>query len=379
MARTSASPWPASARPQRDHDDDDHDAQPRRRPPPHLRRRPHTRPRRRLGGTSDERRPRRWRRPRRPSADAHHDDHDDVARGSRSPVCRRAPRPALVVKVDNVDAEPQWASTRPTSCSRRSSRAAPHDSPPCSTRWTPTRSVRSAPDDPGRQPAAEPQRPGDRLQRRQRRGVNDALQAAGFELLGEGTPGFFRRDDLPAPHNLYANLCELWPQLVSSGNAVPDLRLRRTGRRCRRHAGDVRRDDGRRLRVRWDWDAAGLFLRSQLGSPHELTDGQASADTVVVLVLDYGTSPAGGGPEAQTLGTGEPSCTAMGSRWKALDPPGTRPTVLPAGQRPADPPRSRTHLGRARRRRRTTSSTAEIPASSGTLDDAAKPLGPHHW
>ena len=49
--------------------------------------------------------------------------------------------------------------------------------------------------------------------------------------------------------------------------------------------------------VRWDWDAVrGLFLRSQLGSPHDLTDGQASADNVVVLVLDYGTSPAGGGP-----------------------------------------------------------------------------------
>ena len=51
--------------------------------------------------------------------------------------------------------------------------------------------------------------------------VNDALQAAGFELLGEGTPGFFRRDDRPAPHNLYANTTALWPQLVSSGNAEP--------------------------------------------------------------------------------------------------------------------------------------------------------------
>ena len=34
----------------------------------------------------------------------------------------------------------------------------------------------------------------------------------------------------------------------------------------------------------------------QLGSPLKLTDGQASADSVVVLVLDYSTSLAGGGP-----------------------------------------------------------------------------------
>lgn len=32
--------------------------------------------------------------------------------------------------------------------------------------------------------------------------------------------------------------------------------------------------------------------------------GQASANSVVVLVVDYGSSPAGGGSEARTLGTG---------------------------------------------------------------------------
>ena len=68
--------------------------------------------------------------------------------------------------------------------------------------------------------------------------VNEALQAAGFELLGEGTTGFFRTDDRPAPHNLYANLSELWPQLVSSGNAVPAfeyvaLEWRSPAHRCR--------------------------------------------------------------------------------------------------------------------------------------------------
>jgi Protein of unknown function (DUF3048) C-terminal domain len=56
--------------------------------------------------------------------------------------------------------------------------------------------------------------------------------------------------------------------------------------------------------VRWDWDATlGLWMRSQRGSAHELTDGQASTNNVVVLVVPYGTSPYGG-PESQTVGTG---------------------------------------------------------------------------
>ena len=57
------------------------------------------------------------------------------------------------------------------------------------------------------------------------------LEAAGFELLSEGTPGFFRSDDRPAPHNLYANLSELFPQLVSSGDAVPIFEYVAPGRR----------------------------------------------------------------------------------------------------------------------------------------------------
>ena len=49
--------------------------------------------------------------------------------------------------------------------------------------------------------------------------------------------------------------------------------------------------------VRWDWDATqGVFLRSQLGSPHELTEGRASADNVVVLVHDSPGQSVGTGP-----------------------------------------------------------------------------------
>jgi hypothetical protein len=79
-----------------------------------------------------------------------------------------------------------------------------------------------------------------------------------------------------------------------------------------------------------------VFLRSQLGSPHELTDGQASADTVVVLVLGYGTSPAGGGPEAQTLGTGRAVVYSDGLKvegtWTRQNP--TDPFSLEANGQP---------------------------------------------
>ena len=89
--------------------------------------------------------------------------------------------------------------------------------------------------------------------------------------------------------------------------------------------------------VRWDWDATqGLFLRSQLGSTHELTDGQASADSVVVLVMEYGESPAGGGPEAQTVGGGAAFVYTEGRRvegtWSRRAPP-TRSPCRPTASR----------------------------------------------
>jgi Protein of unknown function (DUF3048) N-terminal domain/Protein of unknown function (DUF3048) C-terminal domain/Abnormal spindle-like microcephaly-assoc'd, ASPM-SPD-2-Hydin len=135
-------------------------------------------------------------------------------------------------------------------------------------------------------------------------GVNAALEAAGFELLGQDAPGFFRDEELQPPHNLFANTNELWPQLVSSGNAVPILPYVPYGQAADGTAvafAEVMVGD---VAVRWDWDPAkGLFLRSQDGSPHELTEGQASADNVVVLVTQYGLNP-DGGPNAETVGSG---------------------------------------------------------------------------
>jgi hypothetical protein len=248
-----------------------------------------------------------------------------------------APRPALVVKVDNVDAEPQSGLNQADIVFEEivEGRATRFAAVFNSMEFDPVGPIRS-----GRtqdvnlllslnDPAIAYS--GANAE------VNAALAAAGFELLGEGTPGFFRSDDRPAPHNLYANLSELWPQLVSSGNAVPIFEYVAPGQDVVGTPVTFAQMMVGSYDVRWDWDPVrGLFLRSQLGSFHELTDGQASADNVVVLVLDYGTSAAGGGPEAQTLGTGAAVVYSDGlkteGQWSRQSP--TDPFALQANGQP---------------------------------------------
>jgi hypothetical protein len=214
------------------------------------------------------------------------------------------PRPALVVKVDNVDAEPQSGLNQADVVFEEIVEAGQTRFAAVfnSTDANPVGPIRS-----GRitdvdlllslnDPAIAYSGANDT--------VNAALQSAGFELLGEGTPGFFRVDDRQAPHNLYANTSALFRQLASSGNAVPAFDYLDPGIEAAGTPVSFVEMNVGSYAVRWDWDdVQGLFLRSQLGSPHELTDGQASAGNVVVLVMNYGTDPAGG-PLAETLGTG---------------------------------------------------------------------------
>ena len=248
-----------------------------------------------------------------------------------------APRPALVVKIDNVDAEPQSGLNQADIVFEEivEGQATRFAAVFNSMEANPVGPIRS-----GRtqdvnlllslnDPAI--------VYSGANEAVNNALQGAGFELLGEGTPGFFRRDDRPAPHNLYANLAALWPQLASSGNAVPAFDYVAPGQEVAGTPVTFAEMMVGSYNVRWDWDAVqGLFLRSQLGSPHELADGQASADSVVVLVLDYGTSPAGGGPEANTLGTGAAVVYSDGRKiegtWSRDNP--TEPFTLEANGQP---------------------------------------------
>ena len=60
--------------------------------------------------------------------------------------------------------------------------------------------------------------------------------------------------------------------------------------------------------ARWDYDpASGRYLRSQFGEPHMTgLTGQAWADNVVVLLVEYRGSPIDSkSPEAITVGSGQ--------------------------------------------------------------------------
>jgi hypothetical protein len=212
-----------------------------------------------------------------------------------------APRPAMVVKIDNVDAEPQSGLNQADIVYEeivegRATRFAAVFNSMESNPVGPIRSGRTQDinllanlNDPVFVWSGG------------NAGVTNALQGTGWTLLGQGTPGFFRDGSRPAPHNLYANMSDLWSQVGDSGEAVPIFEYGAASSGSPVTFAEMAVGG---YPVRWDWDAAqGLFLRSQLGSEHDATDGRLGTNNVVVLVVPYGTSPFGG-PESQTIGSG---------------------------------------------------------------------------
>lgn len=168
-------------------------------------------------------------------------------------------------------------------------------------------------------------------------GVTQALQATGWTVLGDGSPGFFRNTDRPRPHNLFANMSELWPQAGDAGNAVPIFEYTAPGQDVAGTPASFVEMMVGSYPVRWDWDPQQGFLRSQFGAPHQLTDGQASANTVVVLVVQYLRSPVDSrSPEAQTVGGGPTSVYNNGRKiegtWTRAQP--TDPFTLESGGEP---------------------------------------------
>jgi hypothetical protein len=146
--------------------------------------------------------------------------------------------------------------------------------------------------------------------------VNAALVSAGFELFGEDTAGFFRVEDREAPHNLFVNLSAIWPQIVSSGDAVaafdyvepgqPVVGTPVTFAAMMVGSYDVRWDPPRRRRARG-------------ADPRHRTNGRLQRRAT----------------HRRHLAARQPD----------------RPVHPPRRRRCADPPRTRTHLGRARRHR----------------------------
>lgn len=122
------------------------------------------------------------------------------------------------------------------------------------------------------------------------------------------TPGYFRRSDRRAPHNLYSSSSALWEQTPADAVSPPKV-FSYLGPESEIE-GDAAvtlhvQMDG--LRVRWTYDAeSDVYLRFQNDQPHRLEDGSHfSAENVVVMAVVYRPSAAdANSPEAQLVGEG---------------------------------------------------------------------------
>jgi hypothetical protein len=121
---------------------------------------------------------------------------------------------------------------------------------------------------------------------------------------------YYRRDGRGgAPHNLFSSTDTLW-DLTPEEFAVPPqiFSYMLPGETAVGDPASIIEIELDSILARWDYDpASGRYLRSQYGEPHmtELT-GQAWADNVVVLLVEYRRSPIDSkSPEAITVGSGQ--------------------------------------------------------------------------
>ena len=152
---------------------------------------------------------------------------------------RYTPRPALVVKIDNVDAEPQSGLNQADIVFEeivegRATRFAAVFNSMDSDPVGPIRSGRT----PGRQPVRQPERSDLRLVRVATPGVTTALQATGWTLLDQGATGMFRDNTLPrrAAQPVRQHQRALARSAGDAGNAVPIFEYTAPGTESR-HAG----------------------------------------------------------------------------------------------------------------------------------------------
>ena len=189
-------------------------------------------------------------------------------------------------------------------------------------------------------------------------GVTAAIDNSDFISINHsGGGGGFYRTDRPQPHNLYNNTDAVWAQTTpEAGRPDPLFRYVMPRESPRGKPTSWLEVQVGVNPVRWDWSPqCRCYLREQYGSPHELTDGQATADNVVVLLTGYRPSYVDArSPEAITVGEG---LAFVMSRGPAADREMAaqgqhRPGAAVHTEGPADGDRPRAHLGRAGRRRR---------------------------
>lgn len=132
-------------------------------------------------------------------------------------------------------------------------------------------------------------------------GVNQALRDAGWRLLTEDD-GMWRESGRSRPHNLFGNTSDFFARGADSAPAVPQFQY---GVESGAPVTSINLDMAGRS-VTWGWHADdGLFYRSVNGREHRTTTGQFSTNNVIVLLVEYGRSANDGNPEAQATGSGD--------------------------------------------------------------------------
>lgn len=132
----------------------------------------------------------------------------------------------------------------------------------------------------------------------------------------DAASGSYARDrSRRAPHNLYATGDQLWSKAPAGTPApVPMFLYRKTGEKNPALARKAQGVDlswgggGASSPVSWRWDAKNrVYVRAQNSRVHKDISGQPlTAKNVVVLVTEYGQSYADArSPQAKTLGSGE--------------------------------------------------------------------------
>jgi Protein of unknown function (DUF3048) N-terminal domain/Protein of unknown function (DUF3048) C-terminal domain len=139
-------------------------------------------------------------------------------------------------------------------------------------------------------------------------GVTAAIDNSDFISINHsGGGGGFFRTDRPTPHNLYNNTDTVWAQATpEAGRPSPLFRYVLPREEPRGKLTSWMEVQVGVNPVRWEWSPeCKCYLRDQYGSAHELTEGQATADNVVVLVTGYRPSYVDArSPEAITVGSG---------------------------------------------------------------------------
>ena len=140
-------------------------------------------------------------------------------------------------------------------------------------------------------------------------GVTAAIDNSDFISINHsGGGGGFYRTERPAPHDLYNTTDAVWAQSTpEAGRPRPLFRYVMPRERVKGgRASSIDVQVGHNG-IRWEWSPqCKCYLRFENGSPHHATDGQVTADNVVVLETGYRPSYVDArSPEAITVGEGK--------------------------------------------------------------------------